>query len=183
MTEGHDTSRRRNTRARFAARFRELGSERGRAFADFVDGVDDRSGRVRCWGELARGFEEVFATEEAKVEALEVLVEQGESRTLLLLLDAARGRPELVELLLARADELPVTVQRSLVSSVDATTIPANALERLAPSARQLVEQGADAIARERELTEARIATLKAFGVFAADSIEPSREHEQGARE
>lgn len=173
MTEATSESSRRSARERFATRFRALQGEHGRVFARSLDEPEGGTGPLVCWGELARRFESAFTSDDQRVEALSVLASERDLRALLLFANAARGRPAVMNALLARAGELPITIQRALVTMVDPSLLTASVRDLLAASAQQLLDDGDSAIAREREIVDARVAELLSFGVIAPDSIDP----------
>lgn len=173
MTQQTTRSRHAPARDRFAARFRELGGEAGRTFSRFIADPEPSTGRLPCWGELARRFDSSFTTDEARVEALAVLLDERDLRGLLLFAHASRRRVKVLDALFARASELPVTIQRALLTMVDTSALPPAMLDALSPSAQQLLREGETALAREREIVEARVAELLSFGIVAPDSVDP----------
>ncbi len=155
------------------SRFRTLRGERVRAFARAIEEPAPESGRLVCWGELARRFDVAFTTDEERIESLSVFLNERDLRALLLFAHAARERPTVLETMLARASELPITIQRALVTMVDSATLSPTVLDGLSASARQLIDEGDAAIDREREIVEARIAELLSFGIVAPDFADP----------
>lgn len=182
MTEATSDSSRPSSRERFATRFRALRGEHGRAFARAIDESEPETGRLVCWGELARRFESAFTSDEQRIEALSVLVGERDLRALLLFANVARSRPAVLDVLLARAGELPITIQRALVTMVDPSVFTEDIRDSLATSAQQLLDDGDSAIAREREIVDSRIAELLSFGLIAPDSIDPREVDQESAR-
>lgn len=173
MTAPTPSSAARSARERFASRFRTMRGEHVRAFARAIEEPAPESGRLVCWGELARRFEAAFTTDEQRIESLAAFVIERDLRALLLFAHAARENPTVLDAMLERASELPISIQRALVTMVDPSMLSPNVRDGLAASARQLLDEGDAAIGREREVVEARIAELLSFGIVAPDSVDP----------
>lgn len=181
MTDAIPPFATRSARERFASRFRALRGERVRAFARAIEEPSPESDRLVCWGELARRFEAAFTTDEERIESLSVFLNERDLRALLLFAHAARERPTVFEAMLVRASELPITIQRALLTMVEPSTLSSTVRDGLAASARQLLDEGDAAIGRERELVEARIAELLSFGIIAHDSVDPRQSGADGS--
>jgi hypothetical protein len=133
-------------RAFIADAMRALNRSSASAFAHFLsDGV---AGALPCWGGLADHFEAIFTTDEDRVAAWDALSVVGERAALLLFLDLNRARPAVLRAVLARASELPATIQVALVTLEGTPEPSAEEARRLHPAARAAL---ADPTARQRE--------------------------------
>jgi len=158
-----------------SARIETLSLPQAKGYADFIR-TGDPDGPVPCWGAIAERFDTDFGKSAERKALWNVLVEAADRRPLLLFLHMNRGRPEVMAKVLEDAHRLPPVLQRTLVSLDEvAADVPAH-LDRLDPAARQLWEAGPDAVAREREIVEARVKALTAFRYFVPDSFDPANE-------
>ena len=149
------------TRETLAAAIEKAGLDVGVDFAAFIRRGDPDT-PVPCWGGIARRFEEAFQTDAERIALLDVLVEVGDRRPILLFLDANRGRPAVLRAIVERAPRMDVGVQRAVVACEEAAPIVTEVLDQLAPSARQLRQAGIEARRREREGVRARVGKLRA---------------------
>jgi len=162
-------------RESLSARIEALEIPQAKSYAEFIR-KGEASGPVPCWGAIAERFEESFARDDERKAVWTALVEEGDRRPLLLFLHANRKRPGVLAQVLEDAHRLPPSIQRILVSLPElASEIPAH-LDKLAPAARQLFEAGPVALAREREMMEARVAQLTAFRYYVPDAFDPAHE-------
>ena len=162
-------------RESLSTRIEALEIPQAKAYADFIR-KGEASGPVPCWGAIAERFEESFPRDEDRKAVWPSLVEEGDRRPLLLFLHANRKRPEVLAQVLEDAHRLPPSLQRLLVSLPElASEIPKH-LDKLAPAARQLFDAGPEALAREQEMMEARVAQLTAFRYYVPDAFDPAHE-------
>jgi len=162
-------------RESLSARIETLSLPQAKGYADFIR-TGDPDGPVPCWGAIAERFDTDFAKSDERKALWDVLIEAAGRRPLLLFLHMNRARPEVMAKVLADAHLLPPVLQRTLVSLDEVVDVVPEHIGRLAPAARQLWEAGPDAIARERELVEARVKALTAFRYFVPDSFDPANE-------
>ncbi len=162
-------------RETLSARIEALSLPQAKGYADFIR-TGDATGPIPCWGAIAERFQQDFTTDDDRKALWTVLLEDGDRRPLLMFLHTNRDRPQVMAQVLADADRLPRALQRALVSFDEvADQLPAH-LDKLDPAARQLVEAGPEALGRERELVEARMAQLTAFRYFVPDTFDPANE-------
>lgn len=162
-------------RETLSARFEALGSPSTKGFADYIR-AGDAGGPIPCWGALAERFQQDVTKVADREAAWDALIEEGDRRALLLFLHLSRDRPEVMAKVLEDVDRLSPALQRALVSFEEvADQVPAH-LDKLAASARQVFQGGADVLAREREQVEARIAQLTTFRYFVPDPQDPANE-------
>lgn len=162
-------------RESLSARIETLSLPQAKGYADFIR-TGDPDGPIPCWGAIAERFDTDFGKNDERKALWNVLVESADRRPLLLFLHMNRGRPEVMAKVLEDAHLLPPVLQRTLVSLDEVADVVPEHIDRLAPAARQLWEAGPDAIARERELVEARVKALTAFRYFVPDSFDPANE-------
>ena len=148
------------TRETLAAAIEQAGLDSGEGFAAFIRHGDPDT-PVPCWGGIARRFQEAFQTDAERTALLDVLVEVGDRRPLLLFLDANRARPEVMRAIVQRARRMDVGLQRAVVACEEAVGFVSEVLDKLAPSARQLWQGGAEARRREWEGAGARVGKLR----------------------
>lgn len=162
-------------RETLSARIEALDLPQAKGYADFIR-AGDPGGPVPCWGAIADRFQQDFKKTEDRKALLNVLLDEGDRRPLLLYLHVNRDRPEVMATVLAEAHRLPPALQRALVSIEEvAGQVPAH-LEKLDPAARQLFDAGPEALGREREQVAARIAQLTTFRYFVPDQADPATE-------
>ena len=149
------------TRETLAAAIEQAGLDSGEGFAAFIRHGDPDT-PVPCWGGIARRFQEAFQTDAERIALLDVLVEVGDRRPLLLFVDASRSRPAVLQAIVERAPRMDVGVQRAIVACEEAAEVVPAAIDQLAPSARQLWQAGEDARRREWEGVRARVGKLRA---------------------
>ena len=149
------------TREVLATAIEQAGLDAGVGFAAFIRHGDPDT-PVPCWGGIARRFEDAFRTDAERIALLDVLVEVGDRRPLLLFIDANRGRPAVLREIVERAPSMDVGVQRAILACEGAGGGVPEVVEQLAPSARQLWQAGEDARRREWEGVRARVGKLRA---------------------
>ena len=162
-------------RETLSARIETLPLPQAKTYADFIR-TGDPDGPVPCWGAIAERFDTDFKQSDERKALWNVLVEAEDRRPLLLFLHMNRGRPDVMAKVLEDAHRLPPVLQRALVSFDEVASDVPKHLDRLDPAARQLWEAGPDALARERELVEARVNTLLAFRYYVPDTFDPASE-------
>ncbi len=162
-------------RETLSARIEALELPQAKGYADFIR-TGDPGSPVPCWGAIADRFQQDFKKTDDRKALLNVLLEEGDRRPLLLYMHVNRDRPEVMATVLTEAHRLPLALQRALVSFEEvAGQVPAH-LEKLDPAARQLFEAGPEALGREREQVAARIAQLTTFRFFVPDHADPATE-------
>jgi len=158
-------------RAHFATQPEAMASPKAVAFASFVRG-QDTSGPVPCWGAIFERFAADYATDSERLSALDTLIEAGDRRAPLLSVELAKTNEGLRAGLVARAPQLPPSVQRALVAldGMEQALVPV--ADQLVRSAQQLLD---DDNARRKELQEhdARVAELLSFRFFTPDDPDP----------
>ena len=159
----------RTARTTLSDRIEALSLPQAAGYADFIRS-GEAAGPLPCWGAIAERFDQDFGSDDDRKALLGPLVEAGDMRALILFLHANRGRPEVMEHVLADASCLPRLIQRALVSLEEVQELVPDHVDDLHPAARQLWEAGPDARARERELFEARVAELMSFRFFVRNS-------------
>lgn len=162
-------------RQTLSARIEALDLPQAKAYADFIR-TGDPDGPVPCWGAIAERFDQDFKKTADRKALWSGLVDEGDRRPLLLYLHVNRDRPEVMAQVVEDVDRLPRALQRVLVSFEEVADLLADHVDKLDPAARQLLEAGPRAIARERELVEARISQLTAFRYFVPDQTDPANE-------
>jgi hypothetical protein len=158
-----------------SARIEALGLPQAKGYADFIR-TGDPDGPVPCWGAIAERFEQDFKRVADRKALWDVVADEGDRRALLLYLHLNRGRPTVMSKILDQVDRLSPALQRALVSFEEVAELLPDHLDKLDPAARQLFEAGPEALARESELVEARIAQLTAFRYFVPDPTDPANE-------
>ena len=158
-----------------STRFEALGSASGKAFAGYIR-AGEAGGPIPCWGALAERFQQEFTKVSDRQAVWDTLVDEGDRRALLLYLHLNRDRPTVMATVLEQVDRLSPMLQRALVSFGEVAELLPDHLDKLDPAARQLFEAGPEALARESELVEARIAQLTAFRYFVPDPTDPANE-------
>ncbi len=158
-----------------SSRIEALALPQAKGYADFIR-TGDPDGPIPCWGAIAERFDQDFKKTADRNALWNVLIEEGDRRPLLLYLHLNRGRPEVMAKVLADADKLPRVLQRALVSFDEVAHLLPDHLDKLDPAARQLLEAGPEALGRESEQVEARIAQLTAFRYFVPDQGDPADE-------
>ena len=155
----------RTARTTLSDRIEALSLPQAAGYADFIRS-GEAAGPLPCWGAVAERFDHDFSADEDRKALLGPLVEAGDLRALILFLHANRDRAEVMEHVLADASRLPRVLQRALVSMEELADRVPEHFDGLHPAARQLWAAGPEALARERELFEARVAELLAFRFF-----------------
>jgi hypothetical protein len=145
-------------REAYTARFEALALPAAKEFADFARGKPGEP--LPCWAEIARRFEQVFDTDEARVASLEPLIAEKEPRPLELFLRAYRERPAVLSAMVAQAQQLPEAVQCALAAFDEARPELLPVAGELMAPARQILGASPEARKREREIFEARTARL-----------------------
>lgn len=158
-------------RAHIAAHLETQASPKAAAFAAFVRG-EATNAPVPCWGAIFDRFATDYASNAERLEALDKLIAAGDRRALLLFLELAKADEGLRAGLIARAPQLPPSVQRALVALDGMDQALAPVADQLVRSAQQLI---GDDEARRKELQEhdARVAELLSFRFFSPDDPAP----------
>jgi hypothetical protein len=146
----------------------------------FADALFAREGdRMACWGNLADLVLDCMEHDADRIAFWRALVDVGDRRALLLFLDLNRDRPAALAAILDDADRLSPALQRALVSMPEAAALLERALPKLGPSALELLGGGEDALARERALYEAHMASLRAQRAAAPCPLSLIAAHDQ----
>ncbi len=121
---------------------------------------------IPCWGALTELASRSFESDEEAAVLWSVVLRIGDARMLLVFLDVFRGRPAVLRRVGADVARLPVLVQRAFVALPEAAAIAVEHAAEFHPAARQLVEEGADALLVEQEQFEAWVSQLRALRYF-----------------
>ena len=162
----------RTARTTLSDRIESLSLPQAAGYADFIRS-GEAAGPLPCWGAIVERFDQDFGSDEDRLALWAGLLEAGDLRALTLFVHANRGRPEVMEHVLANASRLPRLIQRAVVSLEEVEELVPDHVDDLHPAARQLWEAGPDARARERELFEARVAELMSFRFFVRSADDP----------
>lgn len=158
-----------------ATRIETIELPQAKSFASFIRSGDE-GGPVPCWGALEERFIADFKEDTDRLKLWNVLVENGDRRSLLIFIEQARSQPDVLAKVVSDAHRLAPELQRAVVSLDEADKLLTKEAKRLHPAARQLWEAGAVARCREREQMEARISQLRAFRYFTPDVFDPKDE-------
>ena len=158
-----------------ATRIETIELPQAKSFASFIRSGDE-GGPVPCWGALEERFIAEFKEDADRLKLWNVLVENGDRRSLLIFIEQARNQPDVLAKVVSDAHRLAPELQRAVVSLEEADKLLTKEAKRLHPAARQLWQAGAVARCREREQMEARISQLRAFRYFTPDTFDPKDE-------
>ncbi len=164
-----------SSRTQLATRIEQLASPEAQGLATFIRSGDP-GGPVPCWGAIIERFTRDFVTDAQRLEVWARLVDEGDRRPMLLFLHVSQDRPAVMARALVDAPRLPRALQRALVSFQGAADLVGEHLASLDAAARQLVQSGPVALAKERELAQTRIKELLAFRYFVPDGHDPAQE-------
>ena len=160
-------------RERLTKRFLALGNDKATNYARFIE-KGDRGKPLPCWGMIVRRFNEVFKHDKDWLQAMGILVEDGNKPALILFMERARKRPVILKALLERSGQLPVSIQRMLVSLNEVEGFVQDYRSGLHPSAVELLQSGNDAIARDRGQFENKVAELLTYEYFIPEKQKKS---------
>jgi len=171
----HATNRPRVPRESLSTRIGSLDLPNAKAFAKFIlEGDPDEP--LPCWGAISTRFVQSFTTDTERLAVLDQLIAEGDQRPLQLFIHTGRNRPALVAAMCERANELPVTVQRSLAAIPEAAEFVAKSIDEFSPAARRVWDGGEELRRAERELLASRIGELVSFQYFVPDTFDPRYE-------
>ena len=162
-------------RTSIPARIEALGLPQAKTYVDFIR-QGDEGGPLPCWGAIAARFDQLFKSDEHRQALWSVLVEEGDRRPLLLFMHLSRGQPAVMSKVAEDAGQLPVSLQRALVSMEEVEALIPDHLASLHPSARQLWEAGTEVRAREREIFESKVSELLSFQYYVPEQQVPPQE-------
>lgn len=159
-------------RETYASAFEAIGTPPAIAFAAYLR-RDDGTGIISCWGAIADQFDTTFRTETNRVAAWPVVRDVGDPRGMLIFVHLCRGQSTVMTRVFGDVAGLPRAVQRALVCLPELAALVQTNHAALCPAARQLWDAGAEAMVREQEMVESRIAQLMSYQTFAPDTSRP----------
>jgi hypothetical protein len=132
------------------------------ALRRFASAIIARNGeRMACWGDLADVATDTLARDEDSIDLWRALVAVGDLRPMLIFIDFHRGRPHILEALLADAGALPFLIQCALVSLPEAEPLVPTSPAGLCAAARELAAAPPERRERDRAVYQSHMSALR----------------------
>ena len=127
----------RTPREIFAERIKKLDLPQARDYAAFLK-KGDAGGPMPCWGAIFERFNRDFRKDAHRKALLDVALEVGDRRALVLFVHYNLDRQAVMRAILDQADNLPEFLQRALASLEEIADLVEQHVDRLAPAAQQI---------------------------------------------